>query len=107
MTDMKFIITKANSDAGGKNINEIYDTYIIGDGEKTKTELSDNLIFIDHKIFEDSLLVNFLSNSFDNSLIIICNALLAGILIYYCFSHLLSHITYFKTQPFYFFIFRN
>ena len=31
----------------GKNINEIYDTYIIGDGEKTKTELSDNLIFID------------------------------------------------------------
>lgn len=66
----------------------------------------DNLIFIDHKIFEDSLLVNFLSNSFDNSLIIICNALLAGILIYYCFSHLLSHITYFKTQPFYFFIFR-
>ena len=35
----------------------------------------DNLIFIDHKIFEDSLLVNFLSNSFDNSLIIICNAL--------------------------------
>ena len=31
----------------GKNINEIYDTYIIGDGEITKTELSDNLIFID------------------------------------------------------------
>ena len=31
----------------GKNINEIYDTYIIGDGEKIKTELSDNLIFVE------------------------------------------------------------
>ena len=30
-----------------KNINEIYDTYIIGDGEKIKTELSDNLIFVE------------------------------------------------------------
>ena len=30
-----------------KNINEIYDTYIVGDGEKTKTELSDNLIFVE------------------------------------------------------------
>ncbi len=31
----------------GKNINEIYDTYIIGDGERTETELSDNLIFVE------------------------------------------------------------
>ena len=30
-----------------KNINEIYDTYIIGDGEKIKKELSDNLIFVE------------------------------------------------------------
>ena len=66
----------------------------------------DELIFINQKIFEDALLDKFLSNTLDNSLIIICNALIAGILIYYCFSHLLSHITYFKTQPFYFFIFR-
>ena len=31
----------------GKTIDEIYDTYIVGGGEKEKTELSDNLIFID------------------------------------------------------------
>ena len=31
----------------GKNINEIYDKYIVGDGERTKTELSDNLIFVE------------------------------------------------------------
>ena len=31
----------------GKNINEIYNMYIIGDGERTKTELSDNLIFVE------------------------------------------------------------
>lgn len=66
----------------------------------------DELIFISNKIFEDALLDKFLSNSMDNSLIIICNALMAGILIYYCFSNLLSHIAYFKTQPFHFFIFR-
>ena len=30
-----------------KNIDEICDTYIIGDGERTKTELSDNLIFVE------------------------------------------------------------
>ncbi|MBQ5590821.1 MAG: hypothetical protein IIU65_03995 [Clostridia bacterium] len=30
-----------------KSINEIYDTYIIGDGERIKTELSDNLIFVE------------------------------------------------------------
>ena len=29
------------------NINEIYNTYITGNGEKTKTELSDNLIFVE------------------------------------------------------------
>lgn len=31
----------------GKNINEIYDTYIIGEGEFIKTEISDNLIFVE------------------------------------------------------------
>ena len=29
------------------DINEIYNTYITGNGEKTKTELSDNLIFVE------------------------------------------------------------
>ena len=30
-----------------KNIHEIYETYIIGGGDKTKTEISDKLIFVD------------------------------------------------------------
>ena len=30
-----------------KNINEIYDVYIVGDGEKIKKELSDKLIFVE------------------------------------------------------------
>lgn len=54
-TTMLFINAEKGYDLGvvsvvkeeGKNINEIYDTYIIGDDEITKTELSDNLIFID------------------------------------------------------------
>ena len=29
------------------NINKIYDLYVIGDGEKIKTELSDNLMFVE------------------------------------------------------------
>ena len=31
----------------GMNIDEIYDTYIIGDGERTKTVFSDELIFVE------------------------------------------------------------
>ena len=31
----------------GKSINEIYDTYITGRGERTKTVLSDDLIFVE------------------------------------------------------------
>ena len=31
----------------GKSINEIYDTYITGRGERTKTVLSDELIFVE------------------------------------------------------------
>lgn len=66
----------------------------------------DSLIFIDTSIFEETSINEFLNINTENSLILICNALMAGILIYYCISHLLSHITYFKTQSFHFFIFR-
>ena len=41
----------------GKNINEIYDTYITGSDEITKTELSDDLIFIDFINKVDSVML--------------------------------------------------
>lgn len=41
----------------GNNINEIYNTYITGNGEKTKTELSDNLVFVEIKNKVDSVVL--------------------------------------------------
>ena len=39
------------------DINEIYNTYVTGNGEKTKTQLSDNLIFVEIKNQVDSVVL--------------------------------------------------
>lgn len=59
--------------------------------------LLDDLLFIDTDIISDNSFVNIIGNN-SSGIILICNAIIFAICLYYAFSLLLSHITYVQVQ---------
>lgn len=66
----------------------------------------DKLLFINEDILKDSFFEYLLGNSLSKSLLIICNSLLFGFSIYYCFRLLFSHFSYIEIEKPYEFIFK-
>ena len=66
----------------------------------------DDIIFINSDILNDSFINNILGNSFTSGLLLLCNSLLLGFVIYYIISLILSHLFLFNLQTPYQFIFK-
>lgn len=64
----------------------------------------DDIIFVNPDILKDSFITNILGTSATTGLLLLCNSLLFGFVIYYIISLILSHIILFKLQPPYQFI---
>lgn len=66
----------------------------------------DDIIFINSDILNDSLINNLLGNSLSSSLLVLCNSLSLGFIIYYIISLILSHLFLFNVQAPHQFIFK-
>ena len=66
----------------------------------------DDIIFINSDILNDSFINNILGNSFTSGLLLLCNSLLLGFVIYYIISLILSHLFLFNIQSPHQFIFK-
>ncbi len=64
----------------------------------------DDIIFIDTDIINDSFITNLLGSSPISNILLLCNSLLFGFVIYYIISLILSHIILFKLQTPYQFV---
>ena len=80
-----------------ESINSIFSSLISSINNKIYTVL-DDLIFINTSIFENSHVGKILGASSNSGIIYICNSLIYGFLLYYGFSLLLSHLTFFQVQ---------
>lgn len=69
-------------------------------------ETLDKLTFIDQNIFQDSFIERFFGRSSNNGLIIIANALLLAVCLYYCFKLIYSHFTGIQIERPYQFVFK-
>ena len=64
----------------------------------------DDIIFINSDILKSSFINNILGTSFSSGLLLLCNSLLLGFIIYYIISLILSHLVLFNIQTPYQFI---
>ena len=69
-------------------------------------ETLDKLTFIDLNIFQDSFIEKFFGKDSNNGLIIIANALLLAVCLYYCFKLIYSHFTGIQIERPYQFVFK-
>ena len=60
--------------------------------------LLDDLVFINTDIFSDHTIYNIFGSNNSDGIIIICNSLVSGFLIYYAISLLLSYLTLSQVQ---------
>lgn len=74
--------------------------------DNTIYSLLDNIIFIDSNIISETIFPKVLGTS-NNGLLLICNALIFGIILYYSINYLLSHLTYSKIDSPKQFIFKS
>jgi len=58
----------------------------------------DNLAFIDNSILSNSYFQKILGTNNTEGLLLVCNSLVFGIILYYAISFLFSHLTYSKTD---------
>ena len=64
----------------------------------------DDIIFIDANIINNSFITNIIGSSPASNILLLCNSLLFGFIIYYIISLILSHIILFKLQTPYQFV---
>lgn len=77
-----------------QSINEIFSN-IFSSIDNNIYEILDKITFIDTGIIEKE---NFIKLLCENGILLVCNALVLGIVIFYVCSYLFSHITYSKVQ---------
>lgn len=87
------------------SINELF-TKLFSSVDNTIYSLLDNIIFIDINILSESLFQKILGTS-NNGILLICNSLIFGIILYYSINYLLSHLTYSKIDSPKQFIFKS
>lgn len=78
-------------------INTIFSTLFSSIDNSIYSSL-DNLTFISADIFNNSIIKTLLNSKISNSLILICNSLLVGFVIFYCIRLLYSHFTYVELE---------
>lgn len=78
-------------------INTIFSTLFSSIDNSIYSSL-DNLTFISADIFNNSIIKTLLNSKISNSLILICNSLLVGFIIFYCIKLLYSHFTYVELE---------
>lgn len=61
-------------------------------------KLLDEIIFIDENIINKENFLKILGTNSSNGILLICNALILGVLIFYSINYLFSHLTYSKIQ---------
>lgn len=80
-----------------ESINSIFSSLISSINSNIYTVL-DDLLFITSDIFESSSLNKLLGSGGNSGLISVCNGLIAGFVLYYALSLLLSHLTFSQVQ---------
>lgn len=60
--------------------------------------LLDNLTFINTNIIDEPAISKMLGQDISNGILLICNSLVLGFIIYYAINYLFSHLTYNRTQ---------
>lgn len=78
-------------------INEIFSN-IFSSVDKNVYEILDKITFIDTSIMEKENFLKIFGTDSSSGIIMICNALVIGFLIYYATKYLFSHLTYSKVQ---------
>lgn len=77
------------------SINELF-SQMFSSIDNTIYGTLDNLTFINSDIIKNNSFQNILGNSASEGIILICNSLVFGLIIYYAINYLISHLTYSK-----------
>lgn len=80
-----------------ESINSVFSSLISSINNNIYTIL-DDLVFIKTDIFKNSSLLGLLGDSTSSGITYVCNSLVAGFVLYYAFSLLLSHLTFVQVQ---------
>lgn len=78
-------------------INELFGN-IFSSVDNSIYELLDNITFINSDIIENGSLSKLFGTSSTSGILLVCNALILGIIIFYATNYLFSHLTYSKIQ---------
>lgn len=88
------------------SINEIF-LKLFSSIDNTLYTLLDDLVFISTDIFSNSSLQKIIGESSNQGILLICNSLILGFILYYSINYLLSHLTYSKIDSPKQFIFKS
>lgn len=77
------------------SMNNIFSNLLLSIYNNTSS-LLDHLAFIDFSIASD--LIDVVGTNFSSGILLICNSLIYGFLIYYAISYLLSHLTFTQVE---------
>ena len=80
-----------------ETINEIFSN-IFSSVDNSIYEILDEITFIDSSITENSSFEKLFGSSSSEGILLVCNALILGIIIFYATNYLFSHLTYSKIQ---------
>ena len=78
-------------------INELFGN-ILSSIDNSIYELLDKITFINKDIIENDTFSKLFGTSATNGILLVCNALILGIIIFYATNYLFSHLTYSKIQ---------
>ena len=78
-------------------INEIFNN-IFSSVDNKIYELLDKITFINTDILENDSFKKIFGNNSTDGILLICNALILGVIIFYSINYLISHLTYSKIQ---------
>lgn len=78
-----------------KSINELF-SMIFSSIDNTIYSTLDNLTFINGNILSDKNFQKILGNTANDGILLVCNSLILGFIIYYSINYLISHLTYSK-----------
>ena len=85
------------TDAIYQSLNDIF-SKLFSSIDNSIYSLLDNLCFIDADILKNSAISKLLGNNASEGLLLICNALVIGFILYYATNFLFSHLTYTKVS---------
>lgn len=88
------------------SINDIL-SQIFSSIDNNLYSILDNLAFVDTSILENKYILKILGTSFSDGILLLCNSLFFGFLLYYAANYLISHLTFSKIDSPLQFIFKS